>query len=289
MAVMREGAEHKMTFKMRAIQYGWGLLPLILFVVLLPLFVSDRIYLACERVSSAAREVFYHQIAGDKDPNYLSLQTDNVKLVANREYWNEELSHFVENPKGCVHSFASTLLKGGSEDRKIVYKMQLGEKVFLVKHYKNKTLLHRVKNRLRMNRALIAWNNHVELKKDGLPVPDHVLVLEQKKFGLPVDSYVISEFLEGGDMLTVLKNSESTPSIVRDLQKVLFQLDENLYIHGDMHLGNFMLDAQGKVRVIDVDHLHKHSTRSVFYQKTHEKEMLKIAECLEAFVEEGAA
>ncbi|PID58214.1 hypothetical protein CSB45_03870 [candidate division KSB3 bacterium] len=99
------------------------------------------------------------------------------------------------------------------------------------------TSLYRKGSATRMMRTL------QQMYEDGLPVPEPVLVLEKKRWGMTLVSWGVYRYLEGETC-----RFEHSAQIAETLQS----LHAKGWIHRDPHVWNFLFH-QGQIRILDCE------------------------------------
>lgn len=107
---------------------------------------------------------------------------------------------------------------------------------------KNRRRWSRILSLLRHGEAKQMFVALTQFKQLGIESLTPLLVLEQRKAGMIMDSWVVYEFREGQP-----SDVQSLPQIVT----LLKQLHRGGYRHNDPNFGNFLLDPDGKLFLID--------------------------------------
>ena len=107
---------------------------------------------------------------------------------------------------------------------------------------KNRRLWIRVLSFFRASEALSAQQTLSQFAELGIESVSPLCVLEKRKFGCVIDSWIVYEFREG---------KESSLTELPDIITLLQQLHQNGFRHDDPNFGNFLIDSAGKLFLID--------------------------------------
>ena len=107
---------------------------------------------------------------------------------------------------------------------------------------KNKRKWMRVLSLFGTAEARKTFTTLMEFKSKGIESLTPVCLLEKKRFGMVVDSWLLYEYREG---------KESDRGYLPEIVQLLDLLHKNGYRHEDPNFGNFMVDPQEKLFLID--------------------------------------
>ena len=107
---------------------------------------------------------------------------------------------------------------------------------------KNRRLWIRMLSFFRNSEVLSAQTTLSRFAELGIESVTPLCVLEKRKFGCLVDSWIIYEFREGKE-----SSLEQLPEIIEILQR----LHSNGFRHDDPNFGNFLIDPNSKLFLID--------------------------------------
>ncbi len=122
-----------------------------------------------------------------------------------------------------------------------------GESYFL-KRFNCKGWKYRLKNTLRRSRAVRSWLVSWEFRYRGLPVPEPLICLEERRMGLLGRSYLLFQFIEKSETLSTIW-SRSDPVSRRDLLGRVALLLGRMHLlgglHGDLKWNNILVGGKG--------------------------------------------
>ncbi len=80
-------------------------------------------------------------------------------------------------------------------------RVELGGRYYFLKRYNRKGWYYQLKNVFRRSRAIRTWSASWGFRLRHLPVPEPLICLEERRFGLLKRSYILSEFIENAQSL----------------------------------------------------------------------------------------
>ena len=156
-------------------------------------------------------------------------------------------------------------------------RLQRDEEIYVVKRHLERSWRHFVKQCFTRSRAEKCWNDTWYLVACGYPTPKPIAYLENRLGPLRGNSYYAYQFVHGQTFkqaATNLKNQRVLREYVNQLVNI-WCLHRELRINlNDGHPANFIIDATGKMWVIDLDKLKRlHGNGSIDEQllKTFEQ------------------
>ncbi len=133
-----------------------------------------------------------------------------------------------------------------------------GEENYVIKRHLERSRRHQFKQFFSRSRAQRCWDDTWFLIDNGYPTPRPVAYVEDRFGPLRGNSWYVYQYVEGRtlkDLATGLKNQ-------RLLRRYIAQLADIWQVHArlgvslsDGHPANFIVDATGKMWVIDLDKL----------------------------------
>jgi tRNA A-37 threonylcarbamoyl transferase component Bud32 len=146
-----------------------------------------------------------------------------------------------------------------------VAKINWHGKSYIIKRFNARNLGHKLKRALRETRAKCCWEMSYEFSKVGIRVAEPVAMLEIQYGFFKADSYFISEFIEGDELLTWLprQNKVTISQVNEQLHNLFDKFYGNRLSHGDMKATN-LLWSQGEIFLIDLDVARKHFFQIIF-------------------------
>ncbi len=140
-----------------------------------------------------------------------------------------------------IQSFPITLK---DDKRSLVKQGELLGKQVIAKQPrdKNRRKWIRALSLIRKSEALSAQETLSDFEQQGIESVKPICVLEQRKNGMVIDSWLIYEFREG---------SESNVTKLPEILSLLNQLHLSGYRHDDPNFGNFLVDSNDSLFLID--------------------------------------
>lgn len=141
-------------------------------------------------------------------------------------------------------------------------------KPLVVKRYNIKNFAHWLKRFWRPSRAWHSWLEAQRLKLSGIATPLPLAVMERRWCGLRGPAWLVSEYLDGSDILTCFADhlDGSVPEQqLQALDRLFAALVRERISHGDLKGYNILWDAQlGQWSLIDLDAMQQHTSDSRF-------------------------
>lgn len=192
-------------------------------------------------------------------------QARNAGVVVTRRSMSRAIWHvddlateFVDeletNPDQAVS--AGSLLKDG--DRCTVVRLDRDDQSFVLKRYNAKGALHTATHLLLRSRAQWSFLNGRRLIAGGLPTPRPLACVEERSRGmLKMRSFLLTEFIAGPSLREAVDSDVMSLEDLRELAKQfarIWQALGQLRIgHGDMKATNFIIGAEKRLWLIDLD------------------------------------
>lgn len=132
-------------------------------------------------------------------------------------------------------------LKNDSRSKVTLIDIDGEQYVYKIPLEKNKRIWQRILSIFRGGESKREFENYKKVLKAGFNGPTPLIYGERKRYGMVVDSFLISTYVQG------------KKSTVEDLDKILETLKKihaQGFLHGDSQLANFTL-SEGKVYLID--------------------------------------
>jgi len=176
-----------------------------------------------------------------------------------RERCSHGMQSLLENID-VIPKDAETLKQGNSS---IVSSVVVDEKKIVVKNARNKNIIRLLRRCFRRSRASKSWYFSHLLQNAGASVPAPIALIERKLGPLVLESWYVSECIEGDNLLDIwLYQEPSSPELlaIKELFSVMRQLQIS---HGDMKATNFLV-KDDKIFVIDYDGMLEHHSKRRF-------------------------
>jgi hypothetical protein len=156
---------------------------------------------------------------------------------------------------------SAAMLKDG--DRCTVTRFDGRGGPYTLKRYNLKSTLHTAIHLPLRSRARWSWLNGRKLAKAGALTPMPLACIEERRHGvLHLRSYLLTQFVPGRSLLDLVQSGEAKGERLADLAQQFTHIWRTLGQlragHGDMKATNFIVDAQSKLWLIDLDGLRIH-------------------------------
>lgn len=131
----------------------------------------------------------------------------------------------------------------------------------VIKRYNMKSLWHWLRRCLRPSRARQSWLNATLLIYVGIATPAPLGFVEQRWLGLRQRAFFICKPIHGRALLDLSDAELQAADLQAQLKQLFNLLRLNHLVHGDMKANNLLVDADGKLWLIDLDALRQVHTR----------------------------
>jgi tRNA A-37 threonylcarbamoyl transferase component Bud32 len=219
------------------------------------------------RAQTAPREIASRQSfhrAAYYDP---SLPHDLVTML-----WND--------PASLVSRGKPLQAKGARQTVRLEWNSQ----PFVVKHYREPTRRHALKQLIQPSRAWKTWDFTHRLVEAGVATPRPVACIENRWGLLRLDSFLMYPYIEGRTLRTcIAEDAKQSPTVRDRLWKQIHELWQTLLdlrvSLGDTNLGNFIVSPAGQIWLIDLDksRFHRAANAAAPHQERAWKQLLRSA------------
>lgn len=206
---------------------------------------------------SAQLEACYKISRSQHQRHYLKKQLRNCTMTGYRKtLWHEAAWR-----RGTVNSLQAdkleSLMQAGQPlklgNSATVILNTIEEQPVVIKRYNIKSIGHWLLRCLRPSRARVSWLNANLLKYVGIATPQPLGFVEQRWLGLRRRAYFVSRHVVGRPLLA-LSDAELREAMLQTQLKNLFvSLRQHRLVHGDMKANNLLVDAEGRLWLIDLD------------------------------------
>jgi len=152
----------------------------------------------------------------------------------------ELLDHLLPDPEGMLVD--GEVFKRGSRNHSV--RISLEGRNYFLKRYNYRGWTYQLGNLFRRSRAVRTWQIHLMFLNLGLPIQEPVLCLEQRRFRVLGQSYLMTEFIDGASPLIDLwptLDADHKASLLKDLAKQLAVMHRSGGIHGDLKWYNILI------------------------------------------------
>jgi len=148
-----------------------------------------------------------------------------------------------------------------------VVKFVHDEKYYILKRFNARSNGHKVKRALRQTRASRCWQMSLIFQQHGINVPKPIAKLEYRYGIIKGDSYFVSEYVKGDELLEWLpkQQGELVELVGDEIKKVFDIFYQNRLSHGDMKATNLLWSEQ-QLFLIDLDVAKRHFLPITFFK-----------------------
>lgn len=215
------------------------------------------------RVARDQRLASYLKKVG-RDCTAFSVHRDQKGVVAVRRECEAELRGVLTDPDGFIAAGVA-LKRGGSAT---VARVDSPERPLVIKRYNIKGAKHWLKRFWRPSRAWHSWVEAHRLEVLGIATPQPLAMIEERRFGLRGRSYLITDYVEGQDIIARFApyvDGAPPEHELLALEQLFLALFRERISHGDLK-GTNVLWRDGSWALIDLDALQQHRSPARFHQ-----------------------
>ena len=155
------------------------------------------------------------------------------------------------------------MLKDGDRCTVVAIESPSGDRPMVLKRYNLKGGFHTAVHAALRSRAAWSWINAVRLLEAGLPTPRPLAMLEERRILVfRRRSSLLTELVPGRSLLELVQAGTLSGDHLRDCAKqftVIWQKLGHLRLgHGDMKATNFLVDANHRLWLIDLDGMRRY-------------------------------
>lgn len=197
-----------------------------------------------------------------RDCTLFAVESGAAGIKAVRRSHAALLQPLLEDPDAFIAA-GTSLKQGGSAT---VAKVELEGRAYVVKRYNIKNLAHWLKRCWRPTRAWHSWVEGNRLDVLGIATPQPLAVWEPRRFGLRGRSYLVTEYVEGEDIIARFKahlGGSPPENELLALEQLLAAMLRERISHGDLK-GTNLLWREGRWALIDLDALRQHGGEQSF-------------------------
>lgn len=184
------------------------------------------------------------------------------------------------DPESLIARGKSLQAKGARRTVRVEWNSQR----FVLKHYREPTRRHALKQLVQPSRAWKTWQFTHRLVEAGVATPRPAACIEKRWGLLRLDSFLMYPYVEGRTLRTCIAEDAKRSPTVRDrlwqqIHEIWQQLQELQVSLGDTNLGNFIVSPVGQIWLIDLDksRFHRQARRAAPRQERAWKQLLRSA------------
>lgn len=148
-----------------------------------------------------------------------------------------------------------------NDDTSYVSRLTWNSKDVVVKRYNHKGFIHSLRHTIKRSRARRGWLHGHRLGMLNIATPKPLAYIEQRRWLLIWQSYLVTEYIEGQELRNFLrdnKTSEEERSIaMQQVKNLLNKLGKYRITHGDLKHSNILITDNGPV-LTDLDAMKAH-------------------------------
>jgi len=168
--------------------------------------------------------------------------------------------HWPGDPEILGHRPETKVFKASSSTR--VLGIRLAGKFLVVKQHRPKTVLRRLRTFRRPSRAIRGYWTALALRRAGIRVPRPRGVMEVRRAGFLVRSYLVSDGVQAAetlfDFLHRIPAGEARRRIVaRGLGRLLGRTEAAGFRNRDLKAPNFLVGPENRIWLVDLDGVHR--------------------------------
>jgi len=142
-----------------------------------------------------------------------------------------------------------------------VSRLTWNNKDLVVKRYKHKGFIHSLRHTIKRSRARHGWLHAHRLRMLQIPTPKPLAYIEQRKYKLLWQSYLVTEYVKGQRLYDFLRDSNITEEqrsiVTQQIVKLLDKLGKYRITHGDLKHSNILVTDNGPA-LTDLDGMKVH-------------------------------
>jgi len=181
-----------------------------------------------------------------------ALQSLLIRCV--RETCSPTIQQWFANPQDKT-SLVKYLKQGNSAE---VFIVTIDGRDLAVKHFRNKDIWRVLRRMFKKSRASKSWYFAHMLLQANIAVPAPLAIIERKLGPLVIESWYISEYLEGDTLLNLWQSQPPTQELLAAMNKIFETMALLKISHGDFKASNLLM-ANGIIHVIDYDGMRTHA------------------------------
>jgi len=159
-----------------------------------------------------------------------------------------------------------------------VSKVRVGKRDVVVKRYNHKGLWHSLRHTIKGSRAKKCWLFGHRLNWLGIATAKPLAYIEQRRFGLIRQSYILNDYIDGPGIREYLNqpglDEQNRREVRNKTRALLLKVAEHRITHGDLKATNILVH-KGEPVLIDLDSMKRHRCRWLLrlYQRKMENKI----------------
>lgn len=205
------------------------------------------------------------------------IKNDGWLAVFDRSFGDENSSNdFMNRIDGLMDS--GQILKNGNTC--YVSRVKWANMDIVVKRYNHKGLVHSLRHTIKRSRARRGWLHAHHFGMRNIPTPKPLAYIEQRNGPLIWKSYLVTQYIEGPSLYQFLRDenlaTEQRDNGIRQVKKLLDQLEKYHITHGDLKHTNILMTTNGPM-LMDLDSVQFHKYHLLFrFQRTKDLERFEL-------------
>jgi len=169
---------------------------------------------------------------------------------------------------------------------RMVFRVQCGGETFYAKWHRVRGSWDGVGARLRGTRAEREMAAAMTLADGGVPTIEPVLVALRRRFGLPVESFLVTRELSGVSLCGLARGPSASRSradqarrlrLARALGRSVRRLHDSGISHPDLHPGNFLVTGDDELAILDLHAAKRVGRFPAFCQRVRDIAKLQVS------------
>lgn len=155
------------------------------------------------------------------------------------------IADLLKTPDSYLDGANINILKDGNTVKAARVELSSGPPLFL-KRYNNKGIVYTLKNIFRSSRAKQVWKNSNAFKLRGIPTPDPLAFIEERRWRLLKSSYVVFEYINNSEILNNYFSGSHIgqgikDELMRSIGYEIGRMHKLGCIHGDLKWTNIIV------------------------------------------------
>jgi len=207
-------------------------------------------------------------------------QTSNENLIRGdngKARWIAKKQFLTKEMRGVIANLDHFMTKGDvvkNEPGHQIVKIIIKDREFFIKKYQMKSLFHVVRKILSKSRAYNSWLASFWLRAAGINTFEIICVYEEYNTFATLDSYLISESLEGLRLDEASRCEEDSLMIAAKIHALFKRLLWIGFNHGDAKSTNFFF-LENRLFAFDLDNS-KQRNLFLFFNRSRERDVKRI-------------